>query len=175
MDRRLVLVRHAKSDYPPATPDHGRPLAERGRRDAPEIGRWIDQHVEVPSGLAPVVLVSTARRTQQTWALAAGELGERWASAVIADEPRIYEASVDALRRLVAEVPDEVRLLVIVGHNPGMLGFVATAADPDGQLYDAATAKFPTSAVAVLTTGRAWADTDDDTPFDVTAFHIPRG
>lgn len=170
-----MLVRHAKSDYPPATPDHGRPLAERGRRDAPEIGRWLDQHVEVPNGLAPVVLVSTARRTQQTWALAASELGERWASAVVADEPRIYEASVDALRRLVAEVPDEVRLLVIVGHNPGLHGFVATAADPDGRQYDDATAKFPTSAVAVLSTDRSWADTEHGAPFDVAAFTIPRG
>ena len=170
-----MLVRHAKSDYPPATRDHDRPLAERGRRDAPEIGRWLDQHVEVPHELAPVALVSTAKRTQQTWALAAGELGDRWSGVVQADEPRVYEASTDALRRLVAEVPDEVRLLLLVGHNPGLHGFVAYAADPGSAFYDDAVARFPTSAVAVLTTDRSWADTAHGAAFDVTAFTIPRG
>ena len=41
--RRLILLRHAKSDWPDV-PDRDRPLAKRGRRDAPKIGRWLRDH-----------------------------------------------------------------------------------------------------------------------------------
>ena len=41
--RRLILLRHAKSDWPDV-PDRDRPLAKRGRRDAPNIGRWLRDH-----------------------------------------------------------------------------------------------------------------------------------
>ncbi len=37
----LILIRHAKSDYPPGVPDHDRPLNARGLRDAPRIGAWL--------------------------------------------------------------------------------------------------------------------------------------
>ncbi|MDQ2873477.1 MAG: histidine phosphatase family protein, partial [Actinomycetota bacterium] len=54
-DKRLVLVRHAKSAWPDV-PDHDRPLAGRGRRDAPGIGRWL-----VAAGCEPdLVLCSPA-------------------------------------------------------------------------------------------------------------------
>ena len=38
--RRLMLLRHAKSDWPDV-PDRDRPLAKRGQRGAPVIGRWL--------------------------------------------------------------------------------------------------------------------------------------
>ena len=38
--RKLVLLRHAKSAWPDV-PDHERPLARRGQRDAPVMGRWL--------------------------------------------------------------------------------------------------------------------------------------
>ena len=41
--RQLMLLRHAKSDWPDV-PDRDRPLAKRGRRDAPVVGRWLRQH-----------------------------------------------------------------------------------------------------------------------------------
>ena len=37
--RTLILMRHGKSGYPPATRDHDRPLAERGDRQAALAGR----------------------------------------------------------------------------------------------------------------------------------------
>jgi phosphohistidine phosphatase len=47
-------------------PDHERPLARRGQRDAPVMGRWLRT-----AGLAPdLVLCSTARRARETWQLA---------------------------------------------------------------------------------------------------------
>ena len=63
VSRKLVLLRHAKSAWPDV-PDHDRPLARRGQRDAPVIGRWLSD-----SGLLPdQVLCSTARRASETLA-----------------------------------------------------------------------------------------------------------
>jgi phosphohistidine phosphatase len=59
--RRLILLRHAKSDWPDV-PDRDRPLAKRGRRDAPKIGRWLREHGYLPD----TVICSDARRTRQT-------------------------------------------------------------------------------------------------------------
>ena len=69
--RRLVLLRHAKSEWPDVA-DHERPLAKRGRRDAPVVGRWLAE-----SGYAPdAVVCSTARRARETWTLAEAGLAE---------------------------------------------------------------------------------------------------
>ena len=68
--RRLILLRHAKSDWPDV-PDQERPLAKRGRRDAPVVGRWLRGHGYLPD----TVICSVARRTRQTWKLVAPELG----------------------------------------------------------------------------------------------------
>src|ERR1035441_6396578 len=77
--RRLVLLRHAKSAWPDL-PDHDRPLAGRGRGDAPLMGRWLRDTGWIPD----LVWCSTAERATQTWRLAAAELG--------ADPPVSYEA-----------------------------------------------------------------------------------
>ena len=65
--KRLLLLRHAKSAWPDGVEDHDRPLSDRGRRDAPRMGAYI-----AAAGLRPdFALVSSARRTQETWALVA--------------------------------------------------------------------------------------------------------
>src|ERR1700761_5387448 len=100
--RQLVLLRHAKSDYPEEVPDHDRPLAKRGRRDAPVVGRWLAESGHVPDA----VVCSTALRARETWELAAAALAAALAEAGPAEagpaaapppvryEPRVYEATV---------------------------------------------------------------------------------
>jgi len=40
--KRLILMRHAKSDWgDPGLPDHDRPLNKRGRRAATALGHWL--------------------------------------------------------------------------------------------------------------------------------------
>ncbi|HWD04384.1 MAG TPA: histidine phosphatase family protein, partial [Amycolatopsis sp.] len=41
MDRWLIVLRHAKSDWSDDLPDRERPLAPRGIRDAPKLGHWL--------------------------------------------------------------------------------------------------------------------------------------
>src|SRR4249919_2827877 len=87
--RKLVLLRHAKSAWPDL-PDHERPLAGRGRRDAPVMGRWLRAAGHVPDQ----VLCSTARRARETWRLAQPALK---AAPPVSFEDRIYLASAGQL------------------------------------------------------------------------------
>lgn len=142
--RRLILLRHTKSDWPAGLRDRDRPLAARGRRAAPLMGR-----VLVERGLIPDrVLVSTAKRTTETWALArAGhpELPEGMA------EPRIYEAPAFLLANVIRETPDAVRTLLLVGHNPGMedLAFELVGSG-DEAARTRLSRKYPTGGLAVI-------------------------
>ncbi len=175
MARQLILIRHAKSDYPFGVADHDRPLNDRGRRDAPEIGHWLDRHVAWPQGEPPLVLVSSANRAQTTWQLASRTLSARWDERDEKTEARIYEASTRALVTIIDECPDSVTTLVLVGHNPGLAALVDTLCVED-DLRITATEKFPTSAIAVLETREPWnVATGLTEAFRVAKFAVPRG
>jgi phosphohistidine phosphatase len=150
-DRRLVLLRHAKSDWPDVA-DHDRPLAKRGRRDAQVVGRWLGR-----GGYAPdAVVCSTALRARETWELASGGLlaAVPGAAPLVRHEPRVYDASVLGLLMLVREFPPEWRTALMVGHNPGMAELTAGLTYPPPDPPSA----FPTAAVAVLALAGAWSD-----------------
>jgi phosphohistidine phosphatase len=153
--RRLVLLRHAKSDWPDV-PDRDRPLAKRGRRDAPVIGRWLREHGYVPD----TVVCSVARRTRQTWELVEPELG---GSPSVRFEPRAYAASAMTLLYLVRELPGESVTALLIGHNPGIAELASSLASPAGE-GGRLGAKFPTGAVAVFGIPGDWADLDLGTP-----------
>jgi phosphohistidine phosphatase len=120
--RQLILLRHAKSDWPDV-PDAERPLAKRGRRDAPRIGRWLHEHGYRPD----VVVVSVATRTRQTWDLVAPELG---GAPAVHFEPRAYEASALTLLYLAQELPARYRTALLIAHNPGLSELATTLAAP---------------------------------------------
>ena len=145
--RRLVLLRHAKSDWPDVA-DHERPLAKRGKRDAPRAGRWLRRSGYVPDA----VVCSTARRARETWNLVAEVLAGDCAVPP-RYEPRVYEATVLGLLMLVREFPDDERTVLIVGHNPGLAELAVGMAAPP----PAPPAAFPTAAVAVLGLAGDWA------------------
>jgi phosphohistidine phosphatase len=122
--RQLILLRHAKSDWPDV-PDRDRPLAKRGRRDAPRIGRWLHEHGYQPE----VVVCSAARRTRQTWDLMAPELG---GSPAVHFEPRAYAASALTLLYLAQELPSRYRTALLIAHNPGLSELASNLAAPPG-------------------------------------------
>ena len=48
--KTLLLIRHAKSSWAdPGRPDHDRVLNDRGRRDAPEMGRRLKRRGVTPT------------------------------------------------------------------------------------------------------------------------------
>jgi phosphohistidine phosphatase len=149
---RLVLFRHAKSGYPDGVADHDRPLAKRGRRDAPAAGRWLAENGYVPDA----VICSTARRAIQTWELAAAGLAEGPPGMAPSPrfESRVYDATVLGLLMLVREFPEDQRTAAIVGHNPGLAELAVGLTDPPPPPPSG----FPTAAVAVLGLPGPWAD-----------------
>ncbi|MFF2020200.1 SixA phosphatase family protein [Streptomyces sp. NPDC058171] len=148
--RRIVVFRHAKADWPDLA-DHERPLAERGRKDAPVAGRKLADS-GIPLDLA---LCSTAARTRETWKLAVHELGHRPRTVY---EERIYEASPGELIALFNELPDEARNVIVIGHNPGAQGVTEVlAGSAEGDAAERLGRRgFPTAAFAVLTFEGAW-------------------
>jgi phosphohistidine phosphatase len=155
-ERRLILVRHAKSSYPHGVPDYGRPLAGKGRRNAQAAGRWFVQ--EGPR--LSLVLCSDATRARHTWEIVRSELVLAKADAAVRLEPDLYGASPSEVVELVRALPDDVTGVVVVGHEPTMSGTVLLLAgddsDPDALLR--VKQKFPTSAVAVVGIAGSWAD-----------------
>jgi phosphohistidine phosphatase len=156
--RTLVLFRHAKSAWPDGVPDHERPLAPRGQRDAPVMGRWLRD-----AGCTPdQVMCSTARRARETWQLAQTGLE---ATPPVTFDRRVYEAPAAGLLALIRRTPAAVGTLLLIGHNPAteelalMLAAVpsggAAIPQPDDALQRMRV-KFPTAAIAVLELGGTW-------------------
>lgn len=139
--RELVLVRHAKSDWPAGVGDLDRPLTDRGRRDcavASEYFRGIENLTDFE------VFISVARRTQETWAEISASLESQPRVTVVED---IYEASLgDLLHFLDSQTS---RKLILVGHNPG-LALLGTYLTGDKFL------KFPTLSIWHLETLNSW-------------------
>ncbi|MCK7626573.1 histidine phosphatase family protein [Streptomyces sp. RS10V-4] len=165
---RLIVLRHAKSAWPAGVPDHERPLAGRGRRDAPAAGRWLRA-----AGCEPeVVVCSTSRRTRETWERVAAELGP---APEVVFEPRVYGASASVLLDVVRGLPDRWRTALLIGHRPAVQELVLMLAGAgEAEALERAREKFPTSGVAVLTVPGGWAGLSPGAAV-LTAFAVPRG
>ncbi|OBB76781.1 histidine phosphatase family protein [Mycobacterium sp. 852014-52144_SCH5372336] len=167
--RTLLLLRHAKSDYPPGVGDHDRPLAPRGVREAGLAGDWLRAHAPA----VDAVLCSTATRTRETLARAR-------IAAPVEYRDRLYDATpgtvIDEINRVRSHFDFEVSTLLVIGHEPAMSGVALGLATVDGSNIGAAeqiSLKFPTSSIAVLRTGEPWDRLTLDGAALVT-FHVPR-
>lgn len=113
--RTLLILRHAKSDRDGAPgDDFSRPLARRGRRDAPRMGRWLEARGPAPD----FVLSSPALRARETAEAVATVLGVP--AARIQYDDRLYLATCETLLAVLAGCPARTRTLLLVGHNPGL-------------------------------------------------------
>ncbi len=146
--RTLLLMRHAKSDYPSGVADHDRPLASRGIREAGLAGDWLRANASA----IDEVLCSTATRARET-------LARTGIDAPVRYTERLYGATPGTMIEEINAVGDEVKTLLVVGHEPTMSGLALTLADDDGtdnEVVERISVKFPTSAIAVLTVPCAW-------------------
>lgn len=148
--RQLLVLRHAKSSWDtPAATDFERPLATRGEKDAPRMGRWLHEQ-----GLRPDwILGSPATRAKQTLLAVCRELG--FPSKAIRWEPAIYEGELRDLLPVLGGCPDGARRVLLVGHNPGLetlvtyLGGQSVTIPEDGKLL-------PAGALALLEVKTPW-------------------
>lgn len=163
--RTLLLLRHAKSDYPAGVPDRDRPLAPRGERDADAAGAWL----AAAYPRIDEVVVSPALRAQHTWA----RVASRVQASTVRTDPRVYDDWGSALRDVMAGLSDDASIALLVGHNPGIEEFAAAlgeGGDPTARAR--LRTKYPTSGIAVLLVPGSWADPG---AVELAAFAVPRG
>ncbi|MDM0070667.1 histidine phosphatase family protein [Variovorax sp. J31P207] len=144
--KTLYLVRHAKSSRDdPSLPDRERPLNDRGRQDAPAMGKRLCKR-----GVKPDLLVSSpALRALTTAQLIADEIGYQ-RKDIIVDE-RLYASSPDDLLTIICAIGDQVARVMLFGHNPE---FTDLAHRLSSEVVD-----MPTCAVAeFLFDAKVWAD-----------------
>jgi phosphohistidine phosphatase len=141
---RLILLRHAKSDWPAGVADHERPLNKRGRRSAPLMGRVLAERGDVPDR----ALVSDAQRTRETWERARDEAEDLPLATL---EPRLYMASAALMMSVIGRTAETVQRLAVVGHNPGTHALAASlVAEGDEADITRMMAKYPTAGLAVI-------------------------
>ncbi len=143
--RRLILLRHAKSNWTGiGLKDQDRALASRGRDAAPRVGAYMAHHALVPD----LVLASTATRARDTWALVAEAF--RNAPPVSYDE-RLYETGPKAILDAIKSTQRDVHVLLVVGHNPGLRDLAELLiASGDVDARQRLLEKFPTAGLAVI-------------------------
>jgi phosphohistidine phosphatase len=163
--RTLILMRHAKSSYPPGVDDQDRPLSARGQGDARAAAQWLAAtypHVDE-------VVLSPARRVQETWELIRRSLS---VSDVRVDT-RIYDDWGRDLRRVIADLAPASRIGLLIGHNPGMEDIARNLTGPVALAErERMEEKFPTSAIAVVRWSGAWGSPEDA---ELLTFAVPRG
>lgn len=129
--------------------DHDRPLNDRGRRSARELGDWLASRGYEPEE----VLCSTAERTRETWDRAAAAPLEVLPN--VRYEQGLYHASADQMLSILRTANSNT--VMVIGHNPGIAEFAATLParvplDPDFRRY-------PTAATLVVDfSADSWAD-----------------
>jgi phosphohistidine phosphatase len=119
--KRLYLLRHAKAAPDDGGGDHERPLAVRGKHDAPAMGQWIAKH-----GFRPdLVLCSSARRTAETLDLVLPHLVP---TPRVQLDPGLYHAPAEAILDRIISSAGTAEAVLVIGHNPGLEDLAADLA-----------------------------------------------
>lgn len=157
----LILMRHSKTEGAHPRGDHARELTERGRGDAARAGEWLAAY-DVDHAL-----VSTAARTRQTFEALGLDVPVEYLDA-------IYRQGVDEIAQRIAEVPEGVQSLLIVGHAPSIPSLAMELARDAGAHAEAEdiARHYPTSMFTVFDVTGAWEQLAD--PGSFTAVRLAR-
>ena len=136
--KTLYLLRHAKSSWNfNELSDQERPLNDRGRDDAPAMGKALAKRHIRPD----LVVSSPAVRAMSTAVLVAREM--QYPHDKIVVEPGIYGADVEDLLAVIHSLPDAAGSVLLVGHNP-------TITETANELSPSSLNEMPTAAVVCL-------------------------
>lgn len=110
--KNLLIMRHAKSSWEFTNlSDHDRPLNDRGKRDAPRMGK-----VLLKERLIPQLIISSsaarARSTAEKVAKMSRYNGE------ISIDSSLYRAGSSAYMNALRRLTNQTDTVLIVGHNP---------------------------------------------------------
>lgn len=153
MSKILYILRHAKAETgAPHQDDHTRKLVERGEEAARIVGAYMFR-----KGIKPdKVFCSDAARTRATWTQIEG----------IDPAPnveftrKLYMASANEMMQLLATLPEAVKTVLLIAHNPGVHQLCLKLAHTGNEkTLDTMFLKFPTCALASIDLGDApWRD-----------------
>jgi len=135
--KTLFLVRHAKSSWEDAAvPDKERPLTERGKRDAPNMGKRLAKRDVKPE----LILSSPARRAFATAKIIAKSLGYKLKNIVVDD--RLYPGAADEILNSIHRLDKQLDRVMIVGHNPALADLAHRLSSEIDRMPTCAVAKF---------------------------------
>jgi phosphohistidine phosphatase len=135
--KTLILVRHAKSSWEDAAlPDKERPLNERGKRDAPDMGKRLAKRDVKPE----LILSSPARRAFATAKIIAKSLGYKLKNIVVDD--RLYPGAADEILNSIHRLDKQLDRVMIVGHNPALADLAHRLSSEIDRMPTCAVAKF---------------------------------
>ena len=143
--KRLLLLRHAKSDWSSALPDHQRQLNPRGQQAAARMGRYIaDEHLNPDK-----VLCSPATRAAETWRLVHQSLSANLEASYL---DAIYDfGSGTSLLDILREHGGDAQTLMLIGHNPSIEGLASLLSGTGDETALASLArKYPTAGLAAI-------------------------
>ena len=148
--KTLMLLRHAKSDWDSGvTDDFDRPLASRGGKAAKRMAVWMKSQRIVPD----YVMCSSAVRARETMEILRHELTLN--TALVKFERRLYLADVHELLAILGDLPNNVKSVMLVGHNPGLEDLLTYLCGDD--VPAAANGKLmPTAALARISLPDDW-------------------
>ena len=111
--KTLFLIRHAKSSWDnTALPDKDRPLDDRGKHDAPKMGKRLAKRDVKPD----MILSSSAMRALTTAEIIAKKLHYKLKDIVLDD--RLYASEADDLLNVIHKLGDKLERVMLFGHNP---------------------------------------------------------
>ena len=159
--QRLILMRHAKTEpWSEGIDDHARALTPVGHEAAIAMGKMLKAEGWTPEK----AIVSTARRTRETWA----HLSDIFGTTSIMLEEDLYLAGERGISDIIADQAD-AKSLIIIGHNPGLhdlaLSILRAAGSRDHQAAIRIAAKLPTGAAVLF-------EAAEDGPFDPARFRL---
>jgi len=159
--KTLFLVRHAKSSRDgPSLPDRDRPLDDRGRQDAPKMGRRLAKRDVKPDRLVS----SPALRALTTAQLIAEEIGYKPKDIVVDD--RLYANSAGDLLTVIRALDNKLNRVMLFGHNPAFTDLA--------QLLSSEIIDMPTCAVVEFDFDtKAWSDVGEVKPVN-EVFDYPK-
>ncbi|TRC95549.1 histidine phosphatase family protein [Mesorhizobium sp. WSM4303] len=150
---QLLLLRHAKSSWDdPALADFDRPLAPRGLKAAPRMGRELAKRGWLPN----LALVSPALRTRETWRLVSAELPAR---VPVKFAEGLFGATAGDILAEVQQATASAGCVLVLGHNPGLEDLARRLAGPrsDARARRKLEEKFSTGALARFVVDDDWA------------------
>jgi len=106
--KKLFLLRHGKASS--AVNDFERPLSQEGGNDIVNVAKNVMELEKQPEK----IVASSALRAVQT----AKKIKENINGVEYQEEKRIYNADADKVMEIIHEQPNEIEVLMLVGHNP---------------------------------------------------------